>query len=154
MAVKTNYTKNGNNYYRVTATVGKTNEGKPIRKEFYGKTKKEAEQKRDNYLNDIRNGLDVNYRNMTVAELMKLWLFEVLIHSDKVKPQTFSRYEAVYRLYIKTFFLNSIKISDIRQLNIQKFYNELSKSGKSKVLINDINMLLNKVLFYEILVLE
>ncbi len=50
MAVKTNYQKNGSSYYRVTATIGKDPDGKPIRKEFYGKSKKEAEQKRDEYL--------------------------------------------------------------------------------------------------------
>lgn len=150
MAIKTNYTKNGKNYYRVTATVGKTSDGKPIRKEFYGKTKKEAEQKRDNYLSDVRNGLDINYRNMTIGDLMKLWLFEVLIHSDKIKPQTFSRYEIVYRLYVKTSPLNSIKISDIRQLNIQKYYNELSRQGKSKILINDINIHINPFFRYAV----
>ena len=43
MAVKTNYAKNGTNYYRITASVGKDSNGKLIRKEFYGKSKKDAE---------------------------------------------------------------------------------------------------------------
>ena len=47
MAVRTNYEKNGKNYYRVTATIGKKADGKPIRKEFYGKSKKEAESKKE-----------------------------------------------------------------------------------------------------------
>lgn len=42
MAVKTNYKKNGKEYYRVTATIGKKSDGRLIRKEFYGKSKKEA----------------------------------------------------------------------------------------------------------------
>jgi len=46
MSVKTNYVKNGKEYYRVTVTVGRDANGKLIRKEFYGKTKKEAEAKK------------------------------------------------------------------------------------------------------------
>ncbi|WP_371414831.1 hypothetical protein [Caloramator sp. E03] len=42
MASKTNYNKNGNEYFRVTATIGRDANGKLIRKEFYGKSKKEA----------------------------------------------------------------------------------------------------------------
>lgn len=46
MAKRSNYVKNGKGYYRVTVTVGRDANGKLIRKEFYGKTKKEAEAKK------------------------------------------------------------------------------------------------------------
>jgi hypothetical protein len=53
MVTKTNCAKNGNEYYRVTATIGRDSNGKPIRKEFYGKGKEDAESKRDEYLNKL-----------------------------------------------------------------------------------------------------
>ena len=40
MTVKSNYQKNDNGRYRVTATIGKGPEVKPIRKESYSKSQK------------------------------------------------------------------------------------------------------------------
>ena len=78
MAIKTNYTKKGNSYYRVTATVGKDANGKNIRKEFYGKSKKEAEAKRDEYINNIRAGLELDYKNKIFSDCIHDWLFYVM----------------------------------------------------------------------------
>ncbi len=82
---KTNYTKDDYEYYRVTATIGRDSSGKLIRKEFYGKGKKQAEEKRDNYLNAIKNGLSIDYENALLGQLMKIWLFEVVRMSNKIK---------------------------------------------------------------------
>ena len=67
MPKKTNFSVNGSNYYRVTATVGKNPDGSPIRKQFYGDSKKAAEQKRDEFLAGLRQGLSVDYQKNTVA---------------------------------------------------------------------------------------
>ena len=85
MAVKTNYEKNGNNYFRVTATIGKKSDGKPIRKEFYGKSKKEAETKKDEYLNNLKSGLNLDFDKITVGNLFHIWLFEIIKVSNKIK---------------------------------------------------------------------
>ena len=53
MAKKTNCTKNGKDYYRISITIGRSSNGKLIRKEFYGSSKKEAEKKRDEYLSAL-----------------------------------------------------------------------------------------------------
>lgn len=45
MAIKTNFESNGQRYYRITYDVGIDANGKRIRKQFVGKTKKEAEKK-------------------------------------------------------------------------------------------------------------
>ena len=45
MAKKTNFNANGKQYFRVTKTIGKKADGTPIRKQFYGEGKKEAEEK-------------------------------------------------------------------------------------------------------------
>ena len=54
MDVKINYEKSGNKYFRTTASIGRDSSGKLIRKEFYGKSKKEADEKRDKYLSGIK----------------------------------------------------------------------------------------------------
>lgn len=45
MAKKTNYSKNGIDYYRVTATVGFDPNGKRIRKEFWESLKRKLRKK-------------------------------------------------------------------------------------------------------------
>ncbi len=42
MAIKTNFTSNGKEYYRVTYDVGIDANGKRIRKQFIGKSKKRS----------------------------------------------------------------------------------------------------------------
>ena len=81
MAKKTNYTKNGIEYYRITKTIGHKEDGTPVKKEFYGNSKSEAEEKANKYINDLKNGLIQNAENYTVSQLMKIWLFDFLHNS-------------------------------------------------------------------------
>lgn len=146
MAVKINYSKNGNEYFRVTATIGRDANGKLIRKEFYGKSKKEAEAKRDEYLSGIKNGLNVDFKNASLGELMHLWLFEIV--KMRAKPSTFERYEGIYRNYIKNSSIYGLKLYDIKSLQIQRYYNELFTSGKSSSMIKNLNKLLKAFFNY------
>lgn len=72
MAVKTNYTKGKSKYFRVSAVLGKDSNGKKIIKEFYGKSKREAEQKKQNYLDGIEDGIKFDLVNSTIGILMKM----------------------------------------------------------------------------------
>lgn len=150
MAVKTNYNKNGNKYYRVSAVLGTDSKGKRILKEFYGKTKAEAEAKKKEYIEGIENGLSINIEKVSLGELMRIWLFEIRRVSDKLKPSTFTKYEGIYRLYIENSPLYSMKLDDIKTLQIQRYYNELSRKGKSRTLIKSINKLLKQFFFYTV----
>lgn len=53
MAKKTNCVVNGKEYYRVKKTVGHKSDGTPIKKQFYGSCKAEAEEKANEYLDSI-----------------------------------------------------------------------------------------------------
>lgn len=150
MARKTNYSKNGIDYYRVTATIGRDASGKAIRKEFYGSSKKDAEKKRDEYLQGIRRGLNADYQNATIGPLMHTWLFEVVRISDRIKPSTFSRYEGIYRNYVKDSPLYGIKFHNLKSIQIQRYYNSLNESGKTNSQIKNLNKLLKKFFFYAV----
>lgn len=140
MAVKTNYTKKGKQYYRLTISLGRNSEGKLIRKEFYGSSKKDAESKRDEYLKGVNNGLDLKFDKKTIGNTMLLWLNQYIKVSRK--PSTHERYEGLYRNYIADSNLHSIIISDIKPITIQAFYNEIYKKGKSSSTVNTINKFL------------
>ena len=150
MAVKTNCNKNGSAYFRATASVGRDSNGKLIRKEFYGKSKSEAEAMRDEYLLGIKNGLNIDTRNILLGKLMHTWLFETVRVSDRIKPTTFEKYECVYRLYVKDSDIYSIKIVELKALQIQRYYNKLSEKGKSKNQVENLNKLLKQFLNYAV----
>lgn len=140
MAKKTNFEVNGKQYYRVTRTVGKKADGTPVRKTFYGTGIKEANDKADAYMNDIKNGLINNYEYCVLSDLMNTWLFDFLHNSSKIKPSTFQRYEGVYRNYIKNSEIAGLKLIDCNLVKLQKFFNELSKEKTYSQLkwINDV----------------
>lgn len=138
MAVKTNVNKNGNKYFRITRTIGHKEDGTPIKKEFYGNSKSDAEEKANQYLNDLKNGLIVSAENYTISQLMHIWLFDFLNNSSKIKPSTFQRYEGIYRNYIKISPIAGTKISKVNPIQIQKYYNELSEN-KTYSQINTLN---------------
>lgn len=141
MAIKTNVIKNGNKYFRITKTIGHRDDGTPVKKEFYGSSKSEAEEKANKYINDLKNGLIISAENYTVSQLMKIWLFDFLNNSASIKPSTFQRYEGVYRNYIKTSPIAGTKITKLNSIQIQKYYNELSEE-KSYTQINTLNTIL------------
>ena len=67
MAVKTNVEINGNKYYRVRKVIGKKIDGTPVLKPFYGKTKTEAEEKANAYIEKMENGIietDLSFESM------------------------------------------------------------------------------------------
>lgn len=146
MAKKTNSTINGKDYYRIRKVIGHTASGEKILKNFYGESKKEAEQKAGEYINDIKNGLITDYENFTVSELMHTWLFDFLHNSSKIKPSTFQRYEGLYRNYIKKSEIAGNKLINTKSIQLQRFYNRLSEEGYTYSQINTLNTFL-KVFF-------
>lgn len=129
---KTNFEVNGNKYYRTSRVVGHKADGTPIRKFFFGKGQKEAEDKAQEYMNKLSNGYSNDFDKVTVIELLKTWLFNVKLVS--VKPSTFTAYEGNYRLYISTSPIATMKVSAVKKIHIQTFYNELfEKHSTEKV---------------------
>lgn len=126
MAKKTNFNANGKQYFRVTKTIGKKADGTPIRKQFYGEGKKEAEEKAIEYMNNLKIGLINNKQVLTINILLPKWLFTVKKH--EVKPSSFESYESIYRNYIKEYLIADLPIHEIKSLKIQEYYNELLKN--------------------------
>ena len=148
MAKKTNFEVNGNKYFRVTRTVGHNPDGTPIRKTFYGTGINEANEKADEYVNRLKSGYAVGFEKVTVIEALKKWLFSV--KHVAVKPATFVTYEANYRNYISNSEIAAMKISDIKKIHIQEYYNNLFSSGKTTEKIKAIHKLLHSFFEYAV----
>lgn len=145
MARKTNFEVNGKEYYRITKTIGKKSDGTSIRKQFYGAGIKEANQKADEYMNKIKNGLICNFEYITLNDLMYKWLFQVKI--NELKPSSFQSYEGIYRNYVKSSEISGLKVYNIKSIQIQEYYNKLGKN-KSFSQIKKLNKLLKQFFFY------
>ena len=118
MAVKTNYTANGKDYFRISVSFGRDASGKLIRKYFYGKNEKDAKRKAEEYKDNLKQGLMMDDKAY-LSPVMGTWLFEIVRNS--IKPTTFDIYEEIYRLYVKNSPLAYTHLKDIKGIHIQKY---------------------------------
>lgn len=145
MAKKYNCIINGKQYYRITKTVGHKADGTPIRKPFYGDGEKDANNKADEYMNKLKNGMSLDFETITINELIYKWLFQ--IKKNEVKPSSFQSYEGTYRNYIKDSDISNIKVYNTKSIQLQEYYNKLGKT-KTYSQIKKLNKLLKQFFFY------
>lgn len=129
MAKKYNCTKNGINYFRKTKTIGYDINGKAIKKEFYGDGEKDCDRKIEEYMQKLKDGIDVAAEKMTIEQGMHHWLFNVLIHSRDTKSATFDKHECNYRNYIKNREIGYMVIQNAVSKPFQNYYNDIYKDG-------------------------
>ncbi len=146
MAKKTNYEKNGKEYYRLTKTIGKKSNGLPIKKEFYGTCKADAEEKAEKYINDLKLGLVSGNQILTINILLPKWLFSV--KKNELKPSSFESYEGTYRNFIKDYLIADLPINEIKSLKIQEYYNKMQKQNVSVYSIKKVHKLLRQFFGY------
>ena len=120
------------------------------RKYFYGRTKKEAEEKRDRARLLLSTGWDVG-NSTTFGEMADLWLEEYKA-KKKLHDRTKETTEAIFRRYILPE-LGPMKITEIKPAHIDRLLlkiSDLSKSTQSKVLIYT-NAVFNKCIENDII---
>lgn len=141
MAIKTNFETNGYKYYKTTKTIGHKVDGTPIKKVFYGKSKSEAEEKANEYIELSKKGI-TKLENRTLDYLFHDWLWNVKRYSKNFKSSSFDRYERVYRNEIKDSQIAACLINEVTPLALQRYYNKLYKNGIKSTKIKDINKVL------------
>lgn len=149
MAKKINSKINGKEYYRIRKTVGHKADGSPIVKSFYGSGIKEAEEKAQEYMNKLKTGLITDFDKITLNDLMFKWIYDIK-KNDNIKPSTFESYEGTYRNYVKESEIANLRLFNIKSINLQEYYNKLSKNGFSSSQIKKTNKLLFQFFKYAI----
>ncbi|MBZ9633020.1 tyrosine-type recombinase/integrase [Clostridium sp. FP1] len=149
MANKTNTDVNGHKYFRIRLLIGYDSNGKKVFKTFYGKSKSEAELKRNEFKQDLKNGMNADAGELTLNAAFKDWIFNVIMPSG-IKTSTFETYESIYRLYINDSEIGIKKIKDIKSHMIQVYLNKLYKNGKKYPIILKLTKLLKRFFNYEI----
>ncbi|WP_160690118.1 tyrosine-type recombinase/integrase [Clostridium sp. C2-6-12] len=135
--------KNG---WRGTITIGRSVDGKLIRKQVYGKTKHETIEKMNEFRDKNKRGLIPKNDKITLNEWFKTWLFD--FKANEIKASTIQRYDVIYRNYIENSELAGIKLKDLNAITIQNYYNNLIKMGKTPTAIKILNKALKSCLKY------
>lgn len=148
MAKKTNYTtSSGLERYRATLHLGFDANGKKIQKSFYGETKKEANEKKQAYLENSPNGTTLT-KSETLGVSMYNWLFDIVIL--EIKPSSFERYEGFYRNYIKDTHLSRLKLDKITTQDVQKLYTQIYNNQGSATLVKNLHSFVRKYFNYQV----
>lgn len=137
--------------------------GKKICKDFYGKNKKELQEKVNNYISLINHQIDADSTE-TFGDFMFYWLKEVRF-SNGLKNSSKERYIGLFENYIvnpekfltskgkkinslNKLFISNIPILKINTRCIQEYYNALFSSGVTSATILSINKLIKPCLKY------
>lgn len=127
MATKTNTKINGRDYFRISRTI----DGK--RKYFYGTSKKNAELKYREYLEELA-GIKESKKTFDTATFNDRageFINNALMVSQKYAEGTKARYESGYRCHVQGSKLDNMIVGYITPSDIQKFYNSLDVSQQT-----------------------
>ena len=76
--------------------------GKRVRKSYYGETRKEVQEQLTRALSDIQKGLPLVSEKQTVGDYLAWWLEHVA--RSTVRPATWASYEELVRLHLRPAF--------------------------------------------------
>lgn len=125
MARAAKYTKRPDGNYCTQITVGRREDGKPIRKTIYAKTIKELEKKRFEYEQQMAHGTLSSDEKMTFATVGTLWL-------EKYKPTVSHGTRQMYRSILNKHLLPALgtyKLTELKMHHLQALINELAEDG-------------------------
>lgn len=116
--------KRADNRYQTTLTIGRTPEGKPIKKYFYGETQKEANAKKKAYQDGLSH--EKIAEEGTLADWIDKWT-EASSSSENIRKSN-KRYADKLKNA-----LGDRRIDDIRMMDIKLFAQSMSKYSYSTV---------------------
>lgn len=132
--------KNGKVYYFYR--LRHKNLSKP--KDIYAPTVNELESKIKALIIELDNGIVSNKEYF--GEFLKEWLHNTLLLNKK--PSTIVRYDGIFRNYIKGSPIYDIKLKNLTASDIQKYYNNLIKKGKTASNVRMLHKLINPCIRY------
>lgn len=112
----------------VKKTIGQNIEGKPIRKSFYGKTKREAERKYLEFMKDAESK-NRSTQHYTFTEFSKIWLET---KREEVNDNTYKQTYLTNMKVLGSVFGKKL-LESITPLDLQRFFSSQSGISKSKM---------------------
>lgn len=125
-------------------SVGRDENGKQKRKAFYGKTRKEVQEKLTAALNDINSGTYVEPSSMTVEQWVEIWMKQY--KKNTLKQSTYNhKWDCIKPHIIPD--IGRYKLKDLRPDIVQSFANGLINKNLSPMRVRNIVSVLQEALF-------
>ena len=93
----------------------------------YFKTQREARDWLQETRVQVQNGLTLAAAQITVASFLRKWLTN---YQDSIRPKTYQQYRQIINQYLVPG-IGTVKLKDLRPDQIQTFYTQQSREGKS-----------------------
>lgn len=113
------------------------------RKTFYGKTRKEVQDKLNMALHEQKQGTLVTGAQQTLKQYLESWLEEV--HKPSIRISTYVKYRSMLNKHILPT-LGHIRLQKLTAQQVQKLYSDKQKEGLSAKSITLIHGLLHSAL--------
>ncbi len=123
--------------------VGSITLGDHKRKVFYGKTRKEVQEKMKVALHEQQQGTLVKSTPQTVAQFLADWLENT--HRRRVRPRTYERYSEVIHLHIVPV-LGHYQLQKLTAQHVQAFYTKKEDEGLAPTTIHYYHSVLHNAL--------
>ena len=111
------------------------------RKTFYGKTRKEVQEKLKTALHEQQQGTLITVPRQTVEQFLRYWLEDV--HKPRIRVRTYVRYEGMLRLHFIPV-LGHLQLLKLSPQHIQALYAQKLKEGLSANTVNVLHAILHK----------
>lgn len=108
-------------------TIGYDPESKPKRQYYYGKTRKEVQEKVQKALREISDGSFTLPSKVTFGEWIDRWLTDY--KKPSLKPSTWESYKILVDTHIKPAFEN-VQLSKLKAADLQRFYTKKLEDGR------------------------
>ncbi|MGI8542161.1 MAG: tyrosine-type recombinase/integrase [Aridibacter sp.] len=137
-------TKRGENTWYVRIFLGRDANGKRkyFNKTIHG-TKKDAQKYLTAKIREKDLGVFVEPASVILNEFLDRWLDEIA--KNKVRERTFNNYESLLNNHVRPK-LGTKRLSDIREYEIQKLYNDMKKADYSPKTIRHVHNVLSPAL--------
>ncbi len=112
------------------------------RKVFYGKTRKEVQEKLKKALREQQQGTLITAPQQTLEQFLKHWLES---RTGAVRSRTTERYEQYIRLHILPV-LGHVKLDKLTAQHINQLYKKKLEEGLSPTTVNTLHAMLHKAL--------
>jgi len=137
--------KRGKNSYSIAVSLGKDATTGKYKQQWVSNkgTKKEAEMRLSEILNQIDNGTFLKPGKTTMAEYLNKWLLDYA--KPNLSPRGYERYESIIRVHLIPS-LGSITLTQLRADHLQSHYTAKLNSGLSALTVRYLHTVIHKAL--------
>ena len=139
--------RNGYEYVRVVRVIGHREDGKPIRREFLGKTKREALDKWEAYQRAEKEKQKAHAKRPLRTEV-DAWITEFLQPDSTLAYGTRQQYIEMYRRHFEPRAITALPLGIVKAADIQADLNAIYKSGVPQSSIKQVINLLKRFYAY------